>query len=88
MCVLPAQVAPNSVADVQLSYQPGSYRTLEHATVTVSSQAAGSYEFNCTGQVRGWLSRWLSGRGHELGGCLCAALLRASGQCTRHLFVC
>lgn len=46
------QVAPNSVSDVLLHYRPGSYQTLEQATVCISSQAAGSYEYTCTGQVR------------------------------------
>lgn len=45
------QVAPNSVADVQLCYRPGSYQAREEATVCISSQAAGSYEYICVGQV-------------------------------------
>lgn len=48
-CIL--QVAPNSVADVQLYYKPGSYLTREEGTVCISSQTAGSYEYICAGQV-------------------------------------
>jgi hypothetical protein len=50
------QVPPNSVADVQLCYKPGSYRTREEGMVCISSQAAGSYEYVCIGQVRQGLS--------------------------------
>lgn len=51
------QVPPNSVADVQLCYKPGSYRTREEGTVCISSQAAGSYEYVCIGQVCPGLSQ-------------------------------
>lgn len=45
------QVPANSVADVQLLYKPGSYKSKEEGTVCISSQAAGSYEYVCIGQV-------------------------------------
>lgn len=46
------QVPSNSVADVQLLYKPDSYQTREEGRVCISSQAAGSYEYVCYGQVR------------------------------------
>jgi hypothetical protein len=49
------------VSDVQLLYRPGSFQTLEQATVCISSQAAGSYEYTCTGQVRAYVLRLLAG---------------------------
>lgn len=39
------------MVDGELCYKPGSYQTREEATVSLTSQTAGSYEYVCIGQV-------------------------------------
>lgn len=51
MSLVCLQVAPHSVVDVELCYKPGSYNTREEASVSLTSQTAGSYEYACIGQV-------------------------------------